>query len=97
MSINAPTCGSGKMLLAAAELLEDCRMGLRLSGTDIELIACKMAYSNRSWLGVLRRTRPEQTHGAAYQIQAEQVKESSFEREGRKITENRQNRILCSE
>lgn len=52
VSVNDPACGSGRMILAAAGLLGDMRSGLRVSCTDIDLTACKIAYVNFSLCGI---------------------------------------------
>lgn len=59
-----PSCGSGRMILAVAEQLDDCRMGLRVTCTDIELIACKMAFVNLSLWGI----PAEVLHGDSLQL-----------------------------
>lgn len=46
VTICDPACGSGRLPLAVAEMLADVRHDLRITCTDIELLACKMAYIN---------------------------------------------------
>lgn len=47
-----PSCGSGNMILAMAEILGDLRTNMRVTAVDIVASACDMAYINTTLWGV---------------------------------------------